>query len=246
MVCQEAEREGIQLTVQDVRKEFLLKYVGGTTYMMRQQQLSSLVYGKGKCLDVISTQTEFERLSSSLFPGASLNPYADQLLAMAFADVYKRGDFQLWEKAVEMGPVTLDEWKTAIQEASIIRQTVVEGRRAIQRTVTRSSAPSRFQSSALRVHQMDVGETHEEKERQEGEGEVPKEGSLSMNKVGGKNPTSNSKPKEGRKRFFSWVLLQKFKKRGQCFHCYKIGHVSGDCPDSSLPGREPTEEEKNL
>src|ERR1700710_776593 len=78
---------GFKLTVQDLSDEFLLRFAGGTTHMHRQQQLSSLVYGKGKCLDVISTQTEFERLSFSLFPGASLNPDANQLLAMAFAEI---------------------------------------------------------------------------------------------------------------------------------------------------------------
>jgi hypothetical protein len=227
---------GFKLTVQDLSDEFLLRFAGGTTHMHRQQQLSSLVYGKGKCLDVISTQTEFERLSFSLFPGASLNPDANQLLAMAFAEIYKRGDFNLWEKAVEMRPVTLDDWKSAIQQAFIIRQTVVEGRKAIQRTSTTQS-----HSSVARIHQMDVDTTDDGGERKEGEVEVNRMGGNPMRKV-----TSIPKSKEGRKRWFTWAQMQKFRKRGQCFHCYQLNHRASECPDKDKPAREPTEEELNL
>jgi hypothetical protein len=241
MVMKTVEVEGIiDFTVQDLSNEFLLKYAGGTTHMHRQQQLTSLVYGKGKCLDVISTQTEFERLASSLYPGASLNVFANELLAVTFADIYKRGDFQLWEKAMEMGPITLDEWKSAIQQASIIRQTVVEGRKALQRTNPTPNRSFQNSSAPARLHQMDAGDTEEEGERKEGEVEV--------NKMGGnlKNGTSTSKSKEGRKRWFTWRQMQKFIRRGQCFHCYKLNHRAQECPDKDKPAREPTEEELNL
>jgi hypothetical protein len=240
MVMQTVEVEGIEFTVQDLANEFLLKYAGGTTHMHRQQQLTSLVYGKGKCLDVISTQTEFERLASSLYPGASLNVHANELLAVTFADIYKRGDFQLWEKAMEMGPITLDEWKSAIQQASIIRQTVVEGRKALQRTNPTSYRSFQNSSVPARLHQMDAGDTEEEGERKEGEVEV--------NRIGGnlKKGTSVSKSNEGRKRWFTWHQMQKFMRRGQCFHCYKLNHRAQECPDKDKPAREPTVEELNL
>jgi hypothetical protein len=240
MVMKTVEVEGIEFTVQDLANEFLLKYAGGTTHMHRQQQLTSLVYGKGKCLDVISTQTEFERLASSLYPGASLNVHANELLAVTFADIYKRGDFQLWEKAMEMGPITLDEWKSAIQQASIIRQTVVEGRKALQRTNPTSYRSFQNSSVPARLHQMDAGDTEEEGERKEGEVEV--------NRIGGnlKKGTSVSKSNEGRKRWFTWHQMQKFMRRGQCFHCYKLNHRAQECPDKDKPAREPTVEELNL
>jgi len=54
---QVAAGDNAELTVRELASLFPIKYVGGTTYMMRQQELTSLVYGKGKCVDVVSTQT---------------------------------------------------------------------------------------------------------------------------------------------------------------------------------------------
>jgi hypothetical protein len=254
---QSAALEGIEVTVQSLSDEFLSKYVGGTTHMMRQQELSSLVYGKGKCVDVVSTQTEFERLASSLFPGASLNPQADQLLAMAFAEVYKRGDFKLWEKAVEMGPTTLDEWKWAIQQAFIIRQTVIEGRKAVVRTTAQttsiSSRPfySNPSSAPARVHQMDASATEDEEgssHGMEGEAEVPVEGLQQMGPGKGKDEKKPSKPTGSRRSVLTWPEKQKMMRKGQCFLCYKPNHRAADCPDKDKPGlaRRPTAEELNL
>ena len=70
-----AEQEHVELTVQLVVNKFSENYVGGTVYMMKQLELNSLIYGKGKCVDVVSTQTEFDRLVSSLYPGASLTAW---------------------------------------------------------------------------------------------------------------------------------------------------------------------------
>jgi hypothetical protein len=251
-VLASAKMFNTKVTVQQLEEEFLEKYAGGVTYMTRQQELSSLVYGKGKCVDVVSTQTEFERLVSSLYPGASLNPQADQLLAMAFAEVYKRGDFYLWEKAVEMGPVTLDEWKAAVQRAVIIRQTVMEGRKAISRiTAQPPSTPSRpFQSSfnPARVHQMQTGAAEEESDEEKSPGRGVESSSEGLQNVGAaKRGTSSgaAKPKEGKKWMLTWAERLKFSRRGQCFHCYAVGHIKKDCPDKSKPARRPTEAELN-
>ena len=251
MVCTTAEQAGVQLTVQDLSSEFLLKYEGGTTHMMRQQQLTSLVYGKGKCVDVVSTQTEFERLSSSLFPGASLDFNASQLLALSFSQIYLRGDIELWKDAVKLGPITLDDWKAAIQQAFIMRQTVAEGRKALQRTTGQTPHRpfhSTSSSSSARLHQMDTA--NEEEGRQGGETDTPVEG---MNKMGTRRGAPPSKPsgRDGKKDDFekspiTWAELQKFKSRGQCFHCYKAGHRAQDCPDKDKPKRRPTQEELNL
>ena len=87
---------------------------------------------------------------------------------------------------------------------------------------------------------MDAGDAEEEGERKEGEVEV--------NRIGGnlKKGTSVSKSNEGRKRWFTWHQMQKFMRRGQCFHCYKLNHRAQECPDKDKPAREPTVEELNL
>jgi len=225
--------------------------------MMRQQELTSLVYGKGKCVDVVSTQTEFERLASSLFPGASVNPQADQLLAMAFADVYKRGDFQLWEKAVEKGPVTLDQWKSAIQQAYLIRQTVTEGRKAVLRAASQlglnpnRSFHSTSSSSTGRVNQMEGYSTDEDEDSLEGkegvsEPGVPTEKLQQMRaaKKGGTRPQDKKKAFRV-KLLTTWPERQKLMKRGQCFHCFQTGHRLDECPDIAKPARRPTDAELN-
>jgi hypothetical protein len=252
---QAAVLENKELTVQLLCDLFLAKFVGGTAYMVRQQELTSLTYGKGKCVDAVSTQTEFERLASSLFPGASLNPQTDQLLAMAFADVYKRGDLQLWEKAVERSPVTLDEWKAAVQNAESIRQYVIDGKKAAQRAVSQMgmnanrSFHSSSSSSIGRINQMDGNATDEDEDSSEGkEGEPGVPEKLQQMKGTKKGGTrSQDKKKTFKvKLLTTWQERQKLQKRGQCFHCFQQGHRVESCPDIDKPARRPTEEELNL
>ena len=257
---QTAMAQQIPLTVQYVSDVFLSTYVGGTTRMMKQLELSSLTYGEGRCVDVVSTQTEFERLASSLYPGASLEPQADELLATAFADIYKRGDFKLWEKAVEMNPVTLDEWKAAVQRAFIIRRTVVEGRKAIQRMASSMasagsrgfSRPTQSSFAGARVQQMETYMTDEEDDDEEGKEGEPGVAAGQIQQMGTTNGKRGMTGARGRKWTPGPRLLstpaerQKLMQKGKCFHCFKPGHRVAECPDVEKPARRPTAEELNL
>jgi hypothetical protein len=258
---QMAREDQVELSIQLLSDEFLIKYAGGATHIVRQMEFSSLVYGKGKCVDVVSTQTEFERLASSLYPGASLNPLADELLAMAFAEVYRKGDFKLWEKAVEMNPITLDEWKAAVQRAFMIRQTVAEGRKAILRNASQATgaanrpfhSSSSSDNSIARVHHVDassgIGLTDSDEEEDEVKEPAPSENLQQMGtaKKGGGGRKAGPKDKKRAPGFVTtYAERQILMRKGQCFHCYKAGHRVSECPDIDKPARRPTAEELNL
>ena len=258
IIEQRAKDKGQVMTLQLCADEFLTQYWSGTVHMVEQMELGSLIYGKGKCVDVVSTQTEFERLASSLYPGASLIPMADKLLAGMFADVYKKGDFRLWEKAVEMNPVTLDQWKAAVQRAFIIRQTVVEGRKALLRNATQITGSSgrHFHSSSssgtANVHHVDVSSllSDSEEEGDDGEEVVPGE---KLQQMGTAKKGTAAGPRTGpkdKKRYIKFLTTfaerEVMMRKGQCFHCYKAGHRAAECPDRSKPARRPTTEELNL
>ena len=262
-----AEEANMALTVQDVLDKFSENYMGGTVQMMKQLELTSLVYGKGKCVDVVSTQTEFDSLASSLYGSSAyaLNPLADQMLVVFFSNIYQKGDIRLWEKAMEMNPVTLEEWKAAVQRAFYMHQVVKEAKKAALRNATQTTVTvSRpFQSTTstavTRVHHVDASSVlfsdSEEEGDEDEEGVVPGETIQQMGAGPGKKGTTGTRagPKEKKRTYADAIRLlttggerERLKKKGMCFHCFKKGHMVSECPDANKPARRPTEEELKL
>jgi hypothetical protein len=171
---------------------------------------------------------------------------------MAFSEVYRKGDFKLWSKAMEQGPVTLDQWKAAVQRAFMMRQAVVEGKKALLRNASQTNSFHSSSSSptgVARVHHVEASRaTISDSDEDEGEGEEVVSGEKLQQIGSAKKGTSGPKTgaKEKKKFVNSFAERQKFLKRGQCFHCYKLGHRFFECPDADKPARRPTAEELNL
>ena len=99
-----AESEGRVLTLQDYFDDFVKTYEGALSQLTAQQQLKSLVYKKDPCRDLTATDNEFDKLAMRLYPGAQTSEAAISLLASLYSDTIRRGDIELWEKAMDAQP----------------------------------------------------------------------------------------------------------------------------------------------
>ena len=95
---------GRLLTLQDVFDEFMRTYHGGVSEKLAEQQLNSLVYGKGECRDLVGLDSAFDRLALELYPGSETSKAAVSLLARIYSEAIRRGDEELWEKAMDAQP----------------------------------------------------------------------------------------------------------------------------------------------
>ena len=142
------ERKGSPLTLQKVFDEFVLKFESGVSRVLLQQELNTLVYGKGKCRDIYATDAEFDRIVGQLFPYLDDSSDLMSLLADRYASIFEKGDIELWKEASRAFPATVDEWKAAIQKAYTFQQVVAQADRRLGRgtaSATRhatSSSPS--------------------------------------------------------------------------------------------------------
>lgn len=116
------EMSGSTLTLQQAFDAFIKTYEGTVSHKMAEAQLNNLVYGRGECKDLISLDSEFDRLAQMCYPGAESSNPANLLLANIYSAILQRGDPQLWEKAMDAQPRTLEEWKAAAQNAWAILQ----------------------------------------------------------------------------------------------------------------------------
>jgi hypothetical protein len=144
-----AERRGVELPLQTVFEQFVLKFEGGVSRVLLQQELDSLVYRRGKCKDIYATDAEFDRLVGMLYPDLEDDAQSMPLLAKVYSDIFQRGDLALWTEAVRMQPVTVDEWKVAIQRAHTLLQILAAASRQTGRVGYAGGRPySSFPSSS--------------------------------------------------------------------------------------------------
>jgi hypothetical protein len=155
-----AERKGRELTLQTVFDEFVLKFEGGVSRVLLQQELDGLTYRRGKCKDIYATDAEFDRLVGMLYPDVEDNSQSMPLLGKVYSDIFRRGDLMLWAEAVRLAPTTVDEWKVAVQRAHTMLQIIAGatgqvgrggsfGSRSFSYLPSPSSSSSGSSSSAL-------------------------------------------------------------------------------------------------
>lgn len=237
-----AQAERRALTLEDLFASFLNMYAGGRSEMVLHQEFNSLTYGKGRCKDPASTQTEFDTYAATLYPGYSTDSTINRMMGNMYGEIIRRGDVDLWIEAVRSSPTTLDEWKAAVQSAHTIRRTQQMGRTGKGGGTTRTDGHSYWNQQSLkanRVQTRDEGEVAEEVEeankRQEGQ---PDTGAAAQ-AAAVKSPRRKGHVK------LSIEVLTQLKKQGRCFLCYAKGHMARDCPctDDKLPRRIPNTEE---
>jgi hypothetical protein len=242
-----AKREGRQLTLQEVFDSFVRTYQGGLTQKTAEQKLNALVYGKGECKDLVATENEFDRLSQDLYPGAEDSDAAISLLAHLYSDIIRKGDEELWGKAMDAQPSTLDEWKVAVQNAYI----VIETKKAYQRREVRTpyyskSSPSTPASSsayrtdnAVQAKKAAVQEDDDDPQGSGGEEEVQKAELSGTSRP----PVRSTHERLGNHLTFKQREL--LKELEKCWNCLKKGHRAFDCEQKGKPGypRKPTPED---
>jgi hypothetical protein len=244
-----AAQRGIELTLQQAFDEFLMHFDGGRTKALVEQEFNSLMYGKGACKDLPSTEIEFDRLASLLYPGAEFeSESSNALLARHYSEIIRKGNFELWEKTVEKEPYSLEDWKACAQRAQTVidlkntaakQQSQQRGFRGSYQPSTTPTAASSTSTVAPRafVHQLQHKDEDGENFKQEGEQGPPEE--LAEIKA-------ESKPWPGD--HLKRAIRIRLMKLGKCWLCYKrAGHLAVDCPEKdklmAADRRQPTKAE---
>jgi hypothetical protein len=244
-----AERERKQLTLQEVFDAFVRTYAGGLSQKMAEQKLATLVYGKGDCKDLNATDNEFDRLAQELYPGAEDSPAAISLLARIYSDTIRRGDEELWEKAMDAQPSTVDEWKAAAQNAYLVIETKKAhqsrsraDRQEVRSTFHSRSSPSTSTSTSVQVKKVEHDEASRDKPAQE---EPRDEEELQKTEVRG-TPRSGSRPMSERLgSHLTFKQRAQLTELGKCWICLEKGHRSFECEKKGKSGypRKPTAED---
>jgi hypothetical protein len=245
-----AKRE--RLTLQEVLDAFMKTYYGGVSEKMAEQQLNSLEYGKGECRDLVSLDSTFDRLAMELYPGAESSKAATSLLARIYSEAVRKGDPELWEKAMDTIPTTLDEWKVAVQNAYVVIETKkahqVRPRHEVRTTFFSRSSPSTSTSSssssyrsndAVQVKKAEVEEDSHDTPGEEGKEEVHRAEVSSA-------PRPPFRPTHERLGgHLSFQQREQLKLLNKCWICMKAGHRAFDCQFKGKPGypRKPSAED---
>jgi hypothetical protein len=246
------ERVGTTVTLQQVFDAFLLHFDGGRTKQLVQHEYNKLVFGKGACKDLPSTDTEFDRLVGLLFPGAELTEAGNAMLANKYSEILREGNMELWEKTLEKNPHTLAEWKAEAQTAFTVMEIKAKAakqnppRGSFRNYQSSSSSPSTSShgqaASSVSVHQLQH-EGDDAKltwERQEGEPVSPEE----LQEFKAKNVRKVPKPSRSGsgsavrststyRAHLKDDLQDQLGALGKCFLCYKHGHIGPQCPDKA-------------
>jgi hypothetical protein len=244
-----AEAAGRRLTLQDVFDEFVLTYFGGLSQKMAEQQLNTLVYGKGECKDLAATDSEFDRLAQQLYPGSEDSPAAIALLARIYSETIRKGDEELWEKAMDAQPSTVDEWKAAVQNAYVVIETkkahhnrARSERQEIRTAFYSKSSPSTSTSTSVHVKK---AEHEEASPRRQVEEESGNDAELQKAEARG-TPHSDARPASAKLgSHLTHNQRMRLKSLGKCWICLEKGHRSFECEKKGKPGypRTPTAED---
>jgi hypothetical protein len=256
------------LSLQKVFDDFVLKFESGTSRVVLQKELDNLIYGKNSCRDIYATDAEFDRLVGALYPHLDDDSPWMPLLAEKYANIFQRGDVELWGEAAKQYPNTVDDWRVAIQRAYTIRQVLTDARRPTRGTFSSahhasSSSPS-YRTPTVAVNQMQgqttIGEANGDTqtwERQEGEAESQAE-QLQHVTAAKKGPKMVGSAEQGqrntggdfRRRYGNHLTADEraaLVKVGRCFNCIERGHIASRCPNLDKPTfpRKPTRDQLN-
>jgi hypothetical protein len=226
---------GKTVTLAEVMRGFIEKMEGAQALVLLQQEFSSLTMGKGRCRDLYATESEFDYYVLILYPGATENVQADAMLGLQYSNVIRRGDNDLWEEAIRQAPVTLQQWKLAVQTAYTIRLTKQQGR---------LGTPARVNN--LGGRSSENGKQSETEKESEGE----EEQSAALQYANTSGPGRQGKRSgvghpERRGVELTVEEESKLKAARRCLDCYTVGHRWRNCrrAKDKLPQRRPNVEE---
>ena len=233
-------------TTWEVLKPRFVQFISGgrESRTLHLEQMKALVYGKGKCKDLLSLEREFERLRVKLYPSSSTSPEMNEVVGRWYSEIIERGDVDLYAEMLRgLGAKeqpTLSDWKTAAVHALRIREILTPSRRASQlagrgRDFYRNQGQAR--TSSVPANAMDGGEGDE------GEGETMDLDAEAAQIEGRPKSGRPSRPPGKRGFRLPDEVYRKVMEKRLCLQCYKPGHRIGDCKEKGKNRRMPTEQE---
>jgi hypothetical protein len=229
----------------DIQPLFLEYFEGPQYRMMLRAEMETLRLGKGKCKDITTFNSEFDRLRVRLYTASNQLGDMDIVCGDEYGKAVLRSDATLWADVYKLGiPVTLEEWKTKTATAWAARQAVAAvmgGGRAGYGSG--SGRPSYYSGQQQQQHTARANrmQTNERGTEEEGETWPREEG---QPEAGAAAQAVAVQPSR-RNKHLKHEPMQTLKKMGACFLCYQKGHMisSCPCPTNKLPQRAPTAEE---
>ena len=209
------------------------------------EKMKTLVYGKGKCKDLLGLEQEFEQLRVKLYPTSSTDPSMNEMVGREYAEAIRRGSLSLYKEMLRIlggkEEISLSEWKTAAVKAVQIEALTANSQRNSgvngQQSQQRWGQGNRYGSLAVQEMSAEPG-SEEATEKAEGQA------GADVQQMQGRKAAGPFRPRGSTFRLpdEEWkVVLEK----GLCLQCYKQGHRMGDlsCPDRGKPRRRPTQAE---
>jgi hypothetical protein len=228
------------LTWEELKPSFIEFIRGGReSRTVQVERMSKLVYGQGKCKDLLSLEKEFEELRMRLYPSSSTSPEMNEIVGRWYSEAIARGDPDLYETMTYMlggtDQPTLSQWKAVAARAVQVKQVTAAARKGRQQS--RRAWNWRAPSSTERVNELNEGVGGEE-----GETEDPGSAAAQQMQVGRRGPPRNSKSSP---RLLTDEEYKLVMDKGLCLQCYKPGHRRGEaaCKEKGKERRKPSADE---
>jgi hypothetical protein len=241
----------------DLQQPFIEYLEGPQARTLLRTELDGLRLGKGNCKDLISLNSEFDRIRIRLFPNSNTIRDVDSYCGEEYGKVILRSDKYLWNDVMKMGlSNSLDEWKTKTATAWAARQSYI--------AVTRSSGDNNSSyrnnnsterngfgnrnnnnntpnRSGITTHNMDVDERETLGERPEDQAD--NRVSVQSTSANRPRPPRGWRDTNNKHISFTDTELSALSKNRRCFICYSKDH-RGFCPNfDNRPRRKPNAEE---
>jgi hypothetical protein len=225
-------------TWEELKPSFVEFIRGGReSRTVQVERMSKLVYGQGKCKDLLSLEKEFEELRMRLYPSSSTSTEMNEIVGRWYSEAIARGDPDLYETMTYMlggtDQPTLSQWKAAAARAVQVKQVTAAARKGRQQ----SRRAWNWRAPTERLNELSEGVEVEEETEDPGAATV-------QQMQGRRGPRRNPKPST-RDPPLSDEEYKLVMTKGLCLQCYKPGHCRGDaaCKEKGKERRKPTAEE---
>ena len=241
MYQQQCKAAGLPVRWDQMSFALMAKYEGQDHGMLRQQELASLTYKRGRCTDLPKYEAEFDRLALLVHGSNMQIPAIDNVLGQMFASGIQRGDMELykdmWPNGTPM-PQSLRDWKSRAESAIVRAQ-------AFKLVSSTNSRPSAGQVAA---NNMEASDEHKSATPEQSPTSSTLPASLDMAglvKLLTAMQTKNSNRRPQTKKYqLTAEERTKLYAAKRCFCCFKVGHNARDCSQkATLPTRAPNADE---
>ena len=229
------------------------------------QQMQSLALGRGKCRDLLSLESEFERFRVKLYPTSSVDAAMNERVGRDYSECIARGNPELYAEMLTIlgvldRPPMLMDWKHAAQRGQQILRARNEALRHRQGGGGGGGGGGQWSRGGRSGHHFGPSSTtsvNELSTTARGEADGGVSDSVSESEVEGAPGGASAQQMQGRRassfssrrprlpRLLTDDEYRRVMELQLCLQCYKQGHRIGDaaCREAGKPRRKPTAEE---